>query len=74
MGVDEQGPIWAQRPQIWTLIFFIFEKQFWLSAGTADMKNDLFLYPKNSIVVFNPYFCVVDTLIETCTGAGRTGC
>jgi hypothetical protein len=42
MGVDEQGLIWAQRVQIWTLIFFIFEKQFWLSAGTADMKNDLF--------------------------------
>jgi hypothetical protein len=26
--VGEQGPIWAQRAQIWALIFFIFEKQF----------------------------------------------
>ncbi len=43
MGVDEQGPIWAP-------IFFLFLKNdFECRLGTADTKNDLFLYPKNSI-------------------------
>jgi hypothetical protein len=41
MGVDEQGPIWAP-------IFFL-KNDFECRLGTADTKNDLFLYPKNSI-------------------------
>jgi hypothetical protein len=42
MGVGEQGPIWAQRAQIWAPIFLFFKNNFGCRLGTTDTKNDLF--------------------------------
>jgi hypothetical protein len=40
-GVGEQGPIWGQRAQIWTPIFFL-KTDFGCRQGTTDTKNRSF--------------------------------